>query len=104
MKFAVVFITASSGRQAERLADMLISKRLAACVNIIKGVDSVFVWHGKRERVKEVLLIAKIKLSCFSKLKKEVKEIHSYQVPEIIALPIVAGNKEYLKWIDESVK
>lgn len=104
MGYIVVFITTDSLRQAKKIADILVSKRLAACVNIIKGVSSVFIWQAKREKAKEILLIAKAKLSGFNELKKEVKKIHSYQVPEIIALPIIAGNKEYLKWIDDSIK
>lgn len=104
MKYAIVFITAASLRQARKIADILVSTRLAACVNIIEDVESIFTWHDKKERAKEVLLIAKTKLSRFNELKKQVKKNHSYETPEIIAIPIIAGNKEYLKWIDESVK
>jgi len=104
MKFAVVFITASSSRQAEKIAAILISKRLAACVNIIKGVSSIFIWHSKQEKAGEILLVAKTKITKFNQIEKEVKKIHSYEVPEIIALPIVCGNKKYLQWINDSVK
>lgn len=103
MKYIVVFITAVSLRQAKKIAGALVSMRLVACVNIIEGVESIFTWQGKKERVNEVLLIAKTKFSKFNELKKQVKKNHSYKVPEIIALPIIAGNKEYIKWIDESV-
>ena len=104
MKYIVVFITASSIKEARKIALVLLSKKVAACVNIIKGVESFFVWQGKKERAKEILLIAKTEISHFEELKKQVKKAHSYKTPEIIALPIIAANKEYLKWIEESVR
>lgn len=100
--YIAIFITAASLKQARKIAIVLVSKKLAACVNIVPAVDSIFRWKAKIERAKEVLLIAKTKASRFESLKRQVKKIHSYEVPEIIALPIIAGNKEYLKWIEES--
>ncbi|HTY44516.1 MAG TPA: divalent-cation tolerance protein CutA [Patescibacteria group bacterium] len=102
--YVVVFITASSEQEAQRIADALIAARLVACVNIIKEVKSVFWWEGKVDTAGEVLLIAKSKRAKLSGLIKAAKSVHSYQVPEIIALPIVGGEKKYLRWIDESVK
>jgi len=104
MKFVIIFITAASRKQGEKIADVLISKKLVACVSIVRQVESVFIWQGKKEHVNEALLIAKTKFSLFNKIKKQVKKIHSYEVPEIIVLPIIAGNKEYLRWIDTSVE
>lgn len=103
MKYIVVFITASSLLEARKIACVLLSKKAAACVNIVKGVDSHFIWKGKIDNAKECLLIAKTKLSKFSELKKHAIKNHSYETPEIIAVPIIAANKDYLKWIDDSV-
>jgi len=103
MKYIVVFITVSSLVEARKITSVLLSKKLAACVNIIKGVDSNFIWQGKVDKAKEYLLIVKTKFSRFNKLENHVRKIHSYEVSEIIALPIVCGNKKYLKWIGDSV-
>ncbi len=101
--YIVVLITVPKQREAERIARGLIEKKLAACVNMIRGVDSLFRWEGKTDRAREILLVAKTRRSGFKKLAAFVKSLHSYAVPEIIALPVVAGNHEYLTWIDESV-
>jgi len=101
---AVIFITASSKKEAELIAGQLIDKKLAACVNILDGVESFFRWQGKVDKAKEVLLIVKSSQSKFASLVKLVKSLHSYEVPEIIALPIVSGEKAYLRWIDESLR
>jgi len=103
MKYIVVFVTVSSLSEAKKISDNLLSRKLVACVNIVPKVRSNFIWKGNIDKANEVLLIAKTKFSKFNELKKQVKKNHSYEVPEIIALPIIAGNKEYLKWIDESV-
>jgi len=98
----VVFITTASKKQAETIASALVEKSLAACVNIIEGIDSLFRWQGKLDRQKECLMIAKSRKALMPKLIKLVKSLHSYEVPEIIALPIVAGEKKYLEWLDDS--
>ncbi len=100
----VTFITTKNKREANKIVKKLIEEKLIACANIVDGVKSVFWWQGKVDQANEVLLICKTKKSCLSKLIKTVKTLHSYAVPEIIALPIVAGNKDYLKWMDDSVK
>ena len=82
----------------------LLNEKLAACVNIVKGVESMFWWEGKIDQASEALLIIKTKKSILRKLIKTVKSVHSYTVPEIIALSILDGNQDYLKWIDESVR
>jgi periplasmic divalent cation tolerance protein len=99
--YIVVFITAGSKEEAEKIASGLLVDKLAVCVNIIENVDSHFWWQGKLDRAKEALLIIKTRKSLFNKLEKKVKSLHSYEVPEIIALPIAAGNKPYLDWINE---
>ena len=99
-----VFMTASTAEEADRLAEMLIEKRLAACVQIIPQMKSVYRWRGNVERSSEILLIAKTVNSRFSELEKEVKALHSYETPEIVALTITAGSSSYLDWLRTSVQ
>lgn len=99
----VIFITAKNQTEAKKIAKALLEKKLIACANITKEVNSFFWWQGKIDQAKEVLLILKTKRTLLKRLIKTVKAIHSYDVPEIIALPIIDGNKDYLKWIGESV-
>jgi len=99
----VVFITAPNKEEAARLADMLVEKRLAGCVQILPGVESVYRWQGQIEREEEVLLIAKTLSEKFDELSREVMVLHSYETPEIIALPIVSGSGPYLEWLRASV-
>ena len=100
----VVMITCSSKREANKVKKVLLEKRLAACVNIIPKVDSSFWWKGKIDSSLEVLLLAKTKKKMLKGIITLVKKIHSYEVPEIIALPIVGGNKDYLNWIEKEVR
>ncbi len=100
----VVLITASSADEAAKIAAALVNEHLAACVNIVPEVNSVFFWEGKARDAREALLICKSRLPIIEKLIKRVKELHSYTVPEIIALPMVAGLQEYLAWVKETVK
>jgi len=99
----VVFIAAAKRKEARRLADMLVSKRLAACVQIIPEMESVYRWQGKTERQREILLIAKTVSSKFAELEREVVALHSYEIPEIVAFPLTAGSGSYLKWLSSSV-
>jgi periplasmic divalent cation tolerance protein len=100
-KLVVVFITAETLEQCREIADALVAEKLAACVNIVPKVQSKFRWKGKIDSANESLLIVKTRESLLDKLIVSVKSKHSYTVPEIIALPIVGGNKDYLDWIDE---
>jgi periplasmic divalent cation tolerance protein len=100
----VVFVTAVNEKEAQTIAQSLLEKRLAACVNIIPGLKSIFLWQGNMEKAEEFLLIAKTTTETFEELRKEIKKLHSYTVPEIIALPIIAGSTEYLEWIRNEVK
>ncbi|MFC1754170.1 divalent-cation tolerance protein CutA [Thermoproteota archaeon] len=97
-------MTVPTKSKAKAIGNFLISKKLAACVNIIPAVDSLFWWEGKVDKAKELLLMIKTKKKLFTKLVKAVKSKHPYSVPEIIALPIVAGSRDYLNWIDESCR
>ena len=96
----VVLITTSGEEEAHSIAELLVTERKAACVNIVPGVDSLFRWEGKLDSARESLLMVKTKGSLFPEVVELVKGTHSYEVPEIIALPIVAGSEDYLKWLD----
>ncbi len=100
-EFIMVFITAPKEEEAQRIARDIISSRLAGCVNIIKDMRSIYRWRGKIEDESEVLMIVKTRLDLFEELKKRVKDLHSYSVPEIIALPVIEGSEEYLAWLKE---
>ena len=99
----VIFVTTGSEPEAHKIADLLLTKRKAACVNIIPKVGSSFWWQGKLDSAQESLLVIKTKTSLLSEIIDLVKTAHSYEVPEIVALPIVGGNKDYLNWIDDEV-
>jgi periplasmic divalent cation tolerance protein len=96
----VVLITTSSEEEAHKIAELLVNGRKAACVNIVPRVDSVFWWEDKLDSARESLLLVKTKASLFPEIVELVKRTHSYEVPEIIALPIIAGSEDYLKWLD----
>jgi periplasmic divalent cation tolerance protein len=100
----VVFMTAANGEEATRLADMLIGAHLAACVQILPEMESVYRWEGKIERQSEILLLAKTTAGKFADLEREVRALHSYDTPEIIAVPILAGSTPYLEWLNKSLK
>jgi len=100
----VVFITAPNEEEAAGIARALVQSRLAACVNIIKGVRSIYRWRGKLEDAPEVLMIAKTQRKLFGALAAKTRELHSYDIPEIIALPLAEGSKDYLKWLRESTE
>ncbi len=102
--YVVVLITVPAKKEAQRLARALVAGKLAACVNIVGKIDSLFWWQKKLDCARELLLIAKSRKSKLPALIRKVRSLHSYTVPEIIALPVVAGNAPYLKWIDESLR
>lgn len=97
--YIAVFITASKEEEAVHIAKELVGSGLAACVNIIRDIRSVYSWQGKIEDEAEVLLVAKTRAELFEDLMKKIKALHSYSVPEIIALPIVEGSEDYLTWL-----
>ncbi len=101
--YLVVFITTPKDK-GEEIANLIVERKLGACVNVVPEVRSVYWWKGNIEKDKEALIVVKTSASKFPDLLKEVKEAHPYTVPEIIALPIVAGNEDYLKWIDDSLR
>jgi periplasmic divalent cation tolerance protein len=100
----VVMVTCANRREAGRIARALVEERLAACVNVHSGaLESVYRWEGKVERAREVLLTIKTTAAAFSRLERRVREMHSYDVPEIVGVAVGAGSWKYLDWIDESV-
>ncbi|HIC98005.1 MAG TPA: divalent-cation tolerance protein CutA [Aquificaceae bacterium] len=101
--YLVVFITVPKDR-ADSLSRFIIENKLGACVNRVESVSSLYWWKGKIEEDTESLLVVKTATYRFGELLKKVREVHPYTVPEIIALPIVAGNEDYLRWIDETLK
>ena len=100
----VVQITTATEEEGYSIAELLLNKRKAACVNIVPRVDSLFRWQGKLDSAQESLLIVKARASLVPEIVEIVKGAHSYDVPEIIALPIISGNEDYLKWIDSEVE
>ena len=100
----VIFITAGTREEALKVSQLLLERRAAACVNIAHNITSIFWWQGRLETSWESLIIVKTRVSKLEEVVRLVKEIHSYEVPEVIALPIIGGNREYLEWISEEVK
>jgi periplasmic divalent cation tolerance protein len=101
-RYRVVLVTCASIAEARRIGRAVLEKKLAACANIVAGVESIYRWTGKVERAREVLVIMKTSVTRLRELESEVKRLHSYDVPEFIVLRVVAGSKEYLRWIGES--
>lgn len=100
----VVFVTCSTANEADRIAWSLVEQRLAACVNVLEArVRSTYRWQGKVETADEHLLVIKTARRLFARLEAAIKRLHSYRVPEIIALPIVLGSRSYLDWLDEGL-
>jgi periplasmic divalent cation tolerance protein len=99
MSYILVLMTASSKDEAKKIVRSLLEEKLIACANMIDSVSSVFWWQDKIEEEKEVLVIMKSHQELFNKVSKKVKELHSYDTPEILALPIVDGSSQYLEWM-----
>jgi len=100
----VLFITTANAEEAQRIAGVLVKERKAACVNIVPRISSLFWWQDEVESAQESLLIVKSRASVLNQIVDLVKQHHSYDVPEIIALPIIGGNPDYLDWIGKEVK
>ena len=102
--YCIAIITCPAQEDALKIKDLLLKSRLAACANIFEGVNSFFWWQGKIDSASEFMLLAKTTRAKFKKIITRVTEIHPYDIPEIIAVPIIDGNKPYLDWIDDSLK
>lgn len=100
----IVLVTCATVKEARRIAETIVKKHLAACVNLIASpVESTYTWKGKTEKAREFLLVIKTTEKRLAALEREVKRLHSYDLPEFVALPIVAGSRDYLSWLRESV-
>ena len=102
-EYVIVFVTTGSVAEAKQIAEVLVDQQLVACVNIVPEILSIYYWQGKVEKNTEAKMIIKTKSSLLNQLTQTVKNMHSYDVCEVIAVPIISGNSDYLKWIDESV-
>jgi periplasmic divalent cation tolerance protein len=101
VKYCSVLTTTPNIQEARKIAGLLLFRRLAACIQIIPAIESHYRWKGKKETSKEVLLIIKTKASLYKQLEKTILRYHSYEVPEIICLPITKGSRTYLNWISQ---
>jgi len=102
--FITVFVTVPNNKIAQKITRGLLSKRLCACVNIIKNIESFFWWENKIDKAKEYLLIMKTKKTLFNKLNKEVLRLHPYKTPEIIAFKVAGINKDYASWLKKETR
>lgn len=100
----VVLCTTSSETESRKLASLILEQKLAACVNVVSGIHSLFFWEGRLEEESESLMVIKTSETQYPKLEKILSEAHSYDLPEIIALPITQGSQAYLDWIEKSTK
>jgi len=101
--YCVILVTASSRAEAKRIGRALLNKRLVACVNVLPGVESHYWWKGRIEQSRECLMMMKTRRSRFAVIERLVKQLHSYAVPEIVALPMACGQRDYLRWVDASL-
>ena len=103
-EYIIVFVTTANKAEAEKISQALLTERLIACANIINPVASFFFWSGKIDRAEECLVVMKSRRDLFLELAERLKGLHSYEVPEVLALPIVEGSKAYLDWMGEVLK
>ena len=102
-EYVIVFVTTGSVEEAKQIAEVLVDQQLVACVNIMPEILSIYHWQGKVKKDIEAKMIIKTKSSLINQLIQTVKYMHSYDVCEVTAVPMISGNSDYLKWIDESV-
>jgi periplasmic divalent cation tolerance protein len=100
----IVLITAASKDEAARIGTALVNEHIAACVNILPQIRSLFFWEGKTQDHGETLIIVKSRLSLLNRIIGRVKELHSYTVPEVIAIPVIGGSSDYLRWLNDSTQ
>ncbi len=99
-----MLVTVNSKEEAEKISRQLLEQKLVACANIVGPITSHFHWMGKIDCAEEFLVLLKSRMDLFDALSEKIKSLHSYEVPEILALPVVAGSRDYLNWFDESLK
>ena len=103
-EYIQIFTTIEKKEDAEKIAKSLIEKRLASCIQIVGPISSIYWWKNKIETSQEWLCIIKSKKNLYEEIEKSIKEVHPYEIPEIIAMPIISGSKDYLKWLDNELK
>lgn len=99
----VVLTTCASAEEAEKIARTLVSKKLAACVNMLPAVRSIYRWKGAVEDAQEIQLVIKSSRGLFDEVRAEIEKLHSYEMPEVIAIPIVDGSEAYLDWLNREL-
>lgn len=104
MSYVMIYITAKDENEARSIGETLVKEKIAACVNIIPSVESIYWWKGSVENEKESVLLVKTREDFVGRVVKRVKELHSYDVPCVDVIPITGGNKNYLEWVDESLR
>jgi len=104
MSETITFTTCKDARQAKAIGRALVKEKLAACVNLVPGVTSIYTWEGRTEEASEVLLLIKSRSALSKKLVSRIRALHSYEVPEVVTLPITSGNPAYLRWVRESTR
>jgi periplasmic divalent cation tolerance protein len=100
----IVLTTTASKAEAQRIAGALVARKLAACVNVVGPIHSVYRWKGAVQKAEEFLCIIKTTAAAAAKVNTTIQELHSYELPEVVVLPVQAGSLEYLRWIGENVK
>src|SRR5579862_3483084 len=100
----LIMTTAGSEEEARRIANTLVSQRLAACVSIVSKMESVYIWEGNTQESQELLVLIKTTAAAFERVRDAIKKMHSYEVPEVLSLAIDDGNAEYLDWIGKAVE
>lgn len=103
-RYRIVLVTCASLQQARKIGRSVVEKKLAACANIMPRIESIYRWKGRLEQSREVLLLFKTTAARLRPLEREVKRIHTYEVPEFIALPLASGSQAYLKWIEQNTR
>ncbi|THJ23784.1 MAG: divalent-cation tolerance protein CutA [Nitrospira sp. CG24D] len=99
----IVFVTVPGLREGSRISKAILTSRLAACVNVIPGVQSMYQWKGKIVREKEAMLVMKTTRARYQKLEQKIKQLHPYEVPEVIAMPLICGSPQYIEWVKREV-
>jgi periplasmic divalent cation tolerance protein len=99
----IVFVTVPGLREGSRISKAILTSRLAACVNVIPGVQSIYKWKGKIVQEKEAMLVLKTTRLRYRKLEQKIKELHPYEVPEVIAIPLICGSSQYVEWVTREV-
>jgi periplasmic divalent cation tolerance protein len=104
MKYIMIYITTKDREEARDIGESLVKEKLAACINVIPSMESIYWWKGNVEKARESVLIAKTKKDLVENVIKRVKELHSYDVPCVDVIPISEGNRDYFEWMEESLK